>query len=100
MKSQGIIPGRVRKIFVKEGSFVRAGQTLAVIENPDLVNVQVDYINAKMIMNFPKQEYERQRILSSDNIGSKKNLAEVESNYRRSLANYKTLEENFDLQNI
>jgi cobalt-zinc-cadmium efflux system membrane fusion protein len=92
-KVGSIIPGRVRKIYVKEGSFVRAGQTLAVIENPDLINVQVDYINAKNQYEFTKQEYNRQQKLNSDNIGSKKNLAEIESNYKRALANYKTLEE-------
>lgn len=88
-----IIPGRVRKIYVKEGSFVRAGQTLAVIENPDLINVQIDYINAKNQFEFSKQEYERQQKLRSDDIGSKKNFAEIELNYKRALANYKTLEE-------
>ncbi|MFZ1322232.1 MAG: efflux RND transporter periplasmic adaptor subunit [Ignavibacteria bacterium] len=88
-----IISGRVKKIFVKEGSYVRAGQTLAVIENPDLINVQVDYINAKNDYEFAKQEYDRQKKLSSDNIGSKKNFAEIESNYKRSLANYRSLEE-------
>lgn len=92
-KVGSIIPGRVKKIYVKEGSFVSAGQTLAVIENPDLINVQVDYINAKNEFEFSKQEYERQQKLNSDNIGSKKNFAEIESNYKRSLANYKTLEE-------
>ncbi|MBK8553152.1 MAG: efflux RND transporter periplasmic adaptor subunit [Ignavibacteria bacterium] len=92
-KVGSIIPGRVKKIYVKEGSYVRAGQTLAVIENPDLINVQVDYVNAKNEFEFSKQEYERQQKLNSDNIGSKKNLAEIESNYKRSLANYKTLEE-------
>lgn len=88
-----IIPGRVRKVYVKEGSFVRAGQTLAVIENPDLINVQIDYINAKNQFEFSKQEYERQQKLRSDDIGSKKNFAEIELNYKRALANYKTLEE-------
>ncbi|MEO8211321.1 MAG: efflux RND transporter periplasmic adaptor subunit [bacterium] len=92
-KVGSIIPGRVKKIFVNEGSFVRAGQTLATIENPDLINVQVDYINAKNEFEFAKQEYNRQQKLSSDNIGSKKNLAEIESSYKRALANYKTLEE-------
>jgi len=92
-KVGSIIPGRVQKIYVKEGSFVRAGQTLAVIENPDLINVQVDYINAKNDFEFAKQEYDRQQKLSSDNIGSKKNLAEIESNYKRAMANYKTLGE-------
>ena len=44
-KVGSIIPGRIRKIYVKEGSFVRAGQTLAVIENPQFIDVQVEYIN-------------------------------------------------------
>ncbi|HMQ69093.1 MAG TPA: efflux RND transporter periplasmic adaptor subunit [Ignavibacteria bacterium] len=92
-KVGSIIPGRVKRIYVKEGSFVRAGQTLAVIENPDLINVQVDYINAKNKFDFAKQEYDRHQKLSSDNIGSKKNLAEIESNYKSAMANYKTLEE-------
>lgn len=92
-KVGSIISGRVKKIYVKEGSFIRAGQTLAVIENPDLINVQVEYINAKNEYEFTKQEYNRQQKLNNDNIGSKKNLAEIESNYKRALANYKTLEE-------
>ncbi|MGH2574424.1 MAG: efflux RND transporter periplasmic adaptor subunit, partial [Ignavibacteria bacterium] len=92
-KVGSIISGRVKKIYVKEGSFVRAGQTLAVIENPELINIQVDYINARNEYEFVKREYERQLKLSEDNIGSKKTLAELENNYRKSLANFKTLEE-------
>jgi len=99
-KVGSIIPGRVKKIYVKEGSYVRAGQTLALIENPDLINVQVDYINAKNDFEFAKQEYDRQQKLSNDNIGSKKNLAEIESNYKRALANYKTLEEKLSTYKI
>ncbi|MBS1551956.1 MAG: efflux RND transporter periplasmic adaptor subunit [Bacteroidetes bacterium] len=99
-KVGGIIPGRIKKIFVKEGSFVRAGQTLAVIENPDLINVQVDYINSKNEFEFAKQEYNRQQKLSSDNIGSKKNLAELESVYKKALANFKTNEEKLAGYNI
>lgn len=92
-KVGSILPGRIRKIYVKEGSFVRAGQTLAIIENPDLINFQVDYINAKNEYEFSKKEYERQLKLNNDNIGSKKTLSELETKYRRSLADYKTLEE-------
>ena len=95
-KVGGIIPGRIKKIYVKEGSFVRAGQTLAVIENPDIINVQVEYINSRNDYEFAKQEYNRQQKLSSDNIGSKKNLAELESIYRKALANYKTNEEKLE----
>ncbi len=92
-KVGSIISGRVKKIYVKEGSFVKAGQTLAIIENPELINVQIDYINAKNEYEYAKLEYERQLKLSKDNIGSKKNVAELETNYKKALANYKTLEE-------
>lgn len=92
-KVGSIIPGRIKKIYVKEGSFVKAGQTLAVIENPQLIDVQVEYINAKNEYEFSKREYERQLTLSGDNIGSKKILSELESRYKKSLADYKTLEE-------
>jgi len=92
-KVGSIISGRIRKIYVKEGSFVKAGQTLAIIENPDLINIQVDYINAKNEYEYSKSEYERQLKLNNDNIGSKKSLNELETKYKRSLADYKTLEE-------
>ena len=92
-KVGSIIPGRIRKIYVKEGSFVKAGQTLAIIENPDLINVQVEYINAKNEYEYSKKEYERQLKLNSDNIGSRKTLNLLETNYKKSLADYKTLEE-------
>ncbi len=92
-KVGSIIPGRIRKIYVKEGSFVKAGQTLAVIENPQLIDVQVEYINAKNEYEYSKREYERQLKLNNDNIGSKKTLNELESKYKKSLADYKTLEE-------
>ncbi|MBE2219809.1 MAG: efflux RND transporter periplasmic adaptor subunit [Ignavibacteria bacterium] len=92
-KVGSIIPGRIKKIYVKEGSYVKAGQTLAVIENPLLIDVQVEYINAKNEYEYSKREYERQLKLNSDNIGSKKTLSELESKYKKSLTDYKTLEE-------
>ncbi|MBZ0202879.1 MAG: efflux RND transporter periplasmic adaptor subunit, partial [Ignavibacteria bacterium] len=64
-----------------------------VIENPQLIDMQVEYINAKNEYEYSKKEYERQLKLSSDNIGSKKTLNELESNYKKALADYKTLEE-------
>lgn len=99
-KVGSIIAGRVRKIFVKEGSFVKAGETLAVIENTEIINVQVDYLNAKNEYEFSKKEYERQLKLNSENIGSKKTLNELETNYKKALANYKTLEEKLSVYKI
>lgn len=99
-KVGSLISGRVSKIYVKEGSYVKAGQTLAIIENPQLIDMQVDYINAKNEYEYTKGEYERQLKLSQDNIGSKKTLAELNANYKRALANYRTLEEKLSTYKI
>lgn len=95
-----LISGRVSKIYVKEGSYVRAGQTLAIIENPQLIDMQVDYINAKNEYDYTKGEYERQLKLSQNNIGSQKTLAELEADYKKALANYRTLEEKLSTYKI
>lgn len=99
-KVGSIIAGRIRKIYVKEGSYVKAGQTLALIENPELIDIQVEYINAKNEYEYAKKEYERQLKLSNDNIGSKKTLNELETNYKKALAGYKTLEEKLSAYRI
>jgi cobalt-zinc-cadmium efflux system membrane fusion protein len=88
-----IIPGRIRKIYVKEGSFVKAGQVLASIENLDLVNAQVEYLEAKHEYEHAKVEYERQLKLASDNIGSRKELAKLKSDYEHAVVSMKSAEQ-------
>lgn len=92
-KVGSIIPGRIRKIYVKEGTFVKAGQTLALIENLDLVNAQVEYLEAKHEYEHAKLEYERQFKLSSDNIGSKKELSKLKAEYEHAVVGMKSAEQ-------
>ncbi len=92
-KVGSIIPGRVKKIYVREGSYVRAGQTLATIENLDLVNAQVEYLEAKHEYEHVKIEYERQLTLSSDNIGSRKELAKLKADYEHTVIGMKSAEQ-------
>lgn len=92
-KVGSIIPGRIRKIYVKEGSYVREGQTLALIENLDLVNAQVEFLEAKHEYEHAKAEYERQLKLSSDNIGSKKELGKLKAEYEHAVVGMKSAEQ-------
>jgi cobalt-zinc-cadmium efflux system membrane fusion protein len=92
-KVGSIIPGRIKKIYVKEGSYVRAGQTLALIENLDLVNAQVEFLEAKHEYEHAKAEYERQLKLSSDNIGSKKELGKLKAEYEHAVVGMKSAEQ-------
>lgn len=56
--------GIVKSANFLPGNFVKRGQTLAVIENPEMVQMQQDYLQAKANHNLAKQNAERQSYLS------------------------------------
>ena len=59
------------------GSPVRQGQTLAVLENPEFIRIQQEYLETQSQLMFQQQEYERQRELSRENVGALKNLQQA-----------------------
>ena len=59
------------------GSPVRRGQTLAVLENPEFIRIQQEYLETQSQLTFQQQEYERQRELSRENVGALKNLQQA-----------------------
>ncbi|WP_227411562.1 efflux RND transporter periplasmic adaptor subunit [Cruoricaptor ignavus] len=56
--------GIVKSANFLPGNFVKRGQTLAVIENPEMVQMQQDYLQAKANHNLARQNAERQSYLS------------------------------------
>lgn len=95
-KVGGMIPGRISRINVKEGSFVRAGQVLATIENVDLINVQTEYVEALHEYEHSKKEYERQKTLRSNNIGSEKELSKLLADYEHALVGLRASEQRLE----
>lgn len=59
------------------GSPVRQGQTLAVLENPEFIRIQQEFLETRSQLTFQQQEYERQRELSRENVGALKNLQQA-----------------------
>lgn len=54
------------------GNFVQKGQTLAILENPDLVQLQQDYLLAKSNLQYAQQDYSRQKDLNKSKSSSDK----------------------------
>ena len=46
------------------GNYVTRGQTLAVVENPDMARLQQDYLQAKSNLGYAQQDYNRQMYLN------------------------------------
>ncbi|WP_369826912.1 efflux RND transporter periplasmic adaptor subunit [Gilvibacter sp. SZ-19] len=82
------------------GDVVKKGQVLFTIENPEYVQVQQDFLEAKGRLSYLKSDYERQKELMADNVTSKKNFLKAESEYTVTLAQYQSLKKKLSLMNI
>jgi cobalt-zinc-cadmium efflux system membrane fusion protein len=54
------------------GNYVQKGQTLAILENPELVQLQQDYLLAKSNLKYTQQDYSRQNDLNKSKASSDK----------------------------
>lgn len=72
--------GVIKRIFVLEGNYVKKGQTLAMIENPEFIKLQQEYLSIKKGHTYTMQEFERQKELKENNAGTGKIYQQAESN--------------------
>ena len=64
------IAGKVEKIFVREGSFVKKGQPIMTLRSMALIELQNEYLEAKSARDFLEIEFKRQEELIRNNIGA------------------------------
>ena len=82
------------------GQKIQKGQVLFIIENPEFVQMQQDYLDAVSQLSYLKSDYERQKTLNAENIASEKNFAKAESDYKSTLAKTESLRKKLQLVNI
>lgn len=86
-----LMGGVVRSIPVKEGEFVQKGKVLATIQNPELIKLQEEYLTTRNQLRFAEQDYDRQRTLSEEQVGSRKRFEQAESDVQVQRARLKAL---------
>lgn len=84
-----LVQGRVHQVFVKVGDYVKAGQILMTVEGLDVGEIKAGFLIAKAALEYTKANYERQKKLYDEKIGSQKSLLESQSEYEKALAEYK-----------
>jgi len=85
--------GFIKNTTLLPGYAVNKGQTLAVIENQDFVDIQQNYLEAKNKLIFAEAEYNRHSDLYKDDVYSAQNLQQVTVEYRNVKALVKSLEQ-------
>ena len=73
--------GTIKHIQLLPGERVKKGQILFTLENPEYVQVQQEYLEAKGQLPYLKSDFERQKNLNQDNITSQKKYLKSESDY-------------------
>jgi cobalt-zinc-cadmium efflux system membrane fusion protein len=73
--------GFVRSTSILPGNAVKKGQVLAVLENPEFVDLQQSYLEARNRMVFAEGEFKRHSALYKEDVYSEMNLQQVTVNY-------------------
>lgn len=92
--------GFVKSTNLFPGNAVSRGQTLAVIENQDFVDIQQNYLEAKNKLVFAEAEYTRHTSLFKDDVYSEMNVQQVTVDYKNLKALMKSLEQKLVLIGI
>lgn len=80
--------GYVYEINVQEGEEVTKGTVLAILEHPDYIQMQQDFLEASGKYEYLKKELERQQTLSEANVSAKKILQQTQADYEMAKAKY------------
>ncbi|MFZ4521970.1 MAG: efflux RND transporter periplasmic adaptor subunit [Bacteroidales bacterium] len=92
--------GFVKSAMLMPGNAVKKGQTLAILENQDFVDVQQNYLEAKSSLEFAEAEFKRHTELYKEDVYSQQNLQKVTAEYKSLKAKVKALEQKLALIGI
>ena len=92
--------GFIKSTNLMPGKEVRKGQTLAIIENQDFVDIQQSYLEAKSKFEYAEAEFNRQDELYKNEVSSKKNIQQVTTEYKSLKTQVKALEQKLSLIGI
>lgn len=92
--------GFVKSASLMPGSNVSKGQTLAILENQEFIDIQQNYLETKNKLEYAEAEYKRQTELYKEDVSSQKNLQQVTSEYKSLKTQLKALEQKLALVGI
>jgi cobalt-zinc-cadmium efflux system membrane fusion protein len=86
-----LVGGVIKKINVVEGQQVKKEQSVAVIENPEFIRLQQEYLTSSDNIVYLQQEYERQNVLKEADAGIGKVYQQAAANLSAEQSKLRTL---------
>lgn len=95
-----IMGGYVKQTQLLQGMHVSKGQSIATIENAEYLVLQQSYLETKARLDFVKQDYDRQKDLSMENVNAAKTLQQATTEYLVLASKTASLEQQLKMLNI
>ncbi len=92
--------GYIRDIKVLDGMRVSKGEVLLVVEHPEIIQLQQDYLEVQGNMEYLKAEMDRQKLLLDKEAGSAKNYQQAKSNWQVAQAKISGLSIKLEMANV
>jgi len=92
--------GFIKQTTLLQGMGVNKGQSLAILENMDYIQLQQDYLDIKSQLEYAKAEYERQQELAKENVNALKTLQQAKATFQSLSVKSSGLKEKLGLLNI
>ncbi len=83
-----LVQGRVREVFVNVGETVKEGQELMHIEGLEVGEIKSNFIKAKAQLKYSEANYQRQKTLVDQKVGSQKAFLEAQADYDKAVAEF------------
>ena len=94
------IGGNVKSIKVFLGDKVKKGQLLAVLEHPDYIALQEDFAVVANQLEYLEKNYERQKELFENNVGSGRDYQQAKAEYNTAKVRYEGLKSRLQLLDL
>jgi len=92
--------GYIKKINVLDGMQVQKGQILMVVEHPEVIQLQQEYLEVQGQAEYLAADYERQKELYQKEAGSAKNYQQAKSAYMVNKAKLSGLAMKLEMANV
>lgn len=92
--------GYIRDIKVLDGMRVAKGEVLLVVEHPEIIQLQQDYLEVQGNMEYLKAEMDRQKVLLDKEAGSAKNYQLSKSYWQVAQAKLSGLSMKLEMANV
>ena len=92
--------GYVKRIALIPGNYVKKGQIVVVLEDPQYIKMQEDYLTTKALLEQANADFIRQKDLNTEQAASDKVMQQAKASKQTLLVKKRALEENLKLMNI